>query len=402
MAVFSVNQINNYIKNLLARDFVLPNVTVSGEISNCKYHPAGHIYFTLKDDLSQINCVMFQSNRQRLTFRMQDGQQIEATGSVQVYEKNGTYQLYVRNASLSGQGELFERFLRLKEELGERGLFDEGYKKPIPRYAQRIGIVTAETGAAIRDIVNVSTRRNPYVELILRPALVQGEAAAADIAAAIAELDAMGLDTIIVGRGGGSIEDLWAFNEEIVAEAIFNANTPIISAVGHETDFTIADFVSDLRAPTPSAAAELANFDFYALNEQFAYYENRLDGLMDIKLRMLRERTRTLEARLNSLSPAEKVRRLKEKLGNYEKLIERAIDHKLGITRNYLRALAGRLDAGSPLKKISGGFGYLTVNNKAVRSVDEVSTGSTVVTYLNDGKILSTVTEILKEKQNEG
>ncbi|MBQ1423233.1 MAG: exodeoxyribonuclease VII large subunit, partial [Lachnospiraceae bacterium] len=219
--VYSVSQISSYIRNLFTKDYLLSRVTVRGEVSNCKYHSSGHIYFTLKDPGAAISCVMFASQREHLTFRLQDGQQIEASGQVSVYEKNGSYQLYVRSCRLSGAGELYERFLKLKEELEEMGMFDEIYKKPIPKYCRRIGIVTASTGAAIQDIINVTTRRNPYVELVLYPARVQGEGAKESIVRGIGRLDRMGLDVLIVGRGGGSIEDLWAFNEECVARAIF-------------------------------------------------------------------------------------------------------------------------------------------------------------------------------------
>ncbi len=270
--IYTVAQVNSYIKNMFTQDFMLQKVRIRGEVSNCKYHTSGHIYFTLKDAKSTISCVMFSSDRVGLPFRMTEGQQVVASGTVDVYERDGKYQLYARQIELDGIGALYERYERLKTELAERGMFAEQYKQPIPRYVRKLGVVTAETGAAVRDIINVASRRNPYVQIILYPAIVQGEAAVLSIINGIHAMEAQQVDVMIVGRGGGSIEDLWAFNEEAVAQAIFDCPIPIISAVGHETDVTIADFVADLRAPTPSAAAELAVCDYGQLTEQMAEY----------------------------------------------------------------------------------------------------------------------------------
>ena len=269
--VYSVGQVNTYIKNMFAQDFMMQRISIKGEVSNCKYHSSGHIYFTLKDGTGTMNAVMFAGNRRGLQFQMKEGDKVIVTGSVEIYERDGKYQLYAREIELDGAGNLYLKFEALKRELAEMGIFAAEYKKPIPKYIKRLGIVTAPTGAAVQDIRNIASRRNPYVQLILYPALVQGEGAVASIVNGIRALDALGVDTIIVGRGGGSIEDLWAFNEEEVARAIFACNTPIISAVGHETDTTIADFVSDLRAPTPSAAAELAVFDYEEGMVVYAY-----------------------------------------------------------------------------------------------------------------------------------
>lgn len=392
--IYSVTQINTYIRNLFSRDFSLRDVTIRGEVSNCKYHASGHIYFTLKDQTSAISCVMFQTYRQGLEFQIRDGMEIDASGQVSVYERSGTYQLYARSAKLSGQGELYERFLKLKADLEERGFFDPGYKKPIPPYPMKVGIVTSDTGAAIRDIVNVSTRRNPYVKLMLMPALVQGERAAADIADAIRRLDALGMDVMIVGRGGGSIEDLWPFNEEIVAEAIFDCVTPVISAVGHETDFTIADFVADLRAPTPSAAAELANFDYGAFCEQLSHYRSRLDTILGWRLSVEKEKARALSGRLAGLHPAEQTRLMRERLADSRKRLCRLMDGKAERAEILLRTEAGRLDALSPLKKLTGGFGYVTVNGKAVKSIEGISENDVLVTRISDGVIQSKVTGV--------
>lgn len=262
-SVYSVSQVNTYIKNMFAQDFALNRIQVKGEVSNLKYHTSGHIYFTLKDGGSALAAVMFAGRRAAgLKFRMQEGQQVIVRGSIEVYERDGRYQLYAKEIEPDGTGDLYRRFVELRDRLEEMGMFAGEYKQPIPRYARTVGIVTASTGAAIRDIMNISARRNPYVQLVLFPAQVQGEGAVPSIVKGIEVLDRMGLDVIIVGRGGGSIEDLWAFNEEAVARAIFACRTPVISAVGHETDVTIADYVADLRAPTPSAAAELAVFDY--------------------------------------------------------------------------------------------------------------------------------------------
>ncbi len=414
MQVYSVTQINTYIKNLFVRDFVLSRITVRGEVSNCKYHSSGHIYFTLKDRGGAISCVMFSGQRERLTFRLQDGQEIDASGQITVYEKSGTYQLYVRDCRLSGAGELYERFLQLKTELAEMGMFDEIYKKPIPRYSRRIGIVTASTGAAVRDIINVATRRDPYVELVLYPARVQGEGAKESIVRGIRQLDKMGLDVMIVGRGGGSIEDLWAFNEECVARAIFEAETPIISAVGHETDFTIADFVADRRAPTPSAAAELASFEYDVLEEQFGAYRSALEKEMTQRLQLLKARVNADKERLQRLSPQSVLQNRRQQLdamkGSMRQLIERKTERYLqkaertadalrqrmrGVLedrRHRLQVTAVRLDGLSPLKKMGGGYGYITDGRgKSIRSVQDVRKGARMMTYVRDGRIVSDV-----------
>ena len=274
--IYTVSQVNTYIKNMFVQDYALSRISVKGEVSNCKYHSSGHIYFTLKDGKGTLSAVMFASQRVGLSFRLEEGQQVIVTGSVDVYERDGKYQLYAKEIKREGKGDLFLRFQQLKEELEEMGMFSPEYKQPIPRYAKVIGVVTAPTGAAIRDIMNISARRNPYVQLVLYPALVQGEQAKYSIAEGIRTLDAVGVDVMIVGRGGGSIEDLWAFNEEMVARAIFDCSTPVISAVGHETDVTIADYVADLRAPTPSAAAELAVFDYLQFQREIEGYVSAL------------------------------------------------------------------------------------------------------------------------------
>ena len=301
--VYTVKQVNAYIKNMFTQDYMLGRIYVKGEVSNCKYHTSGHIYFSLKDESGTIACVMFAGQRGGLSFRMQEGQQVIVFGGVNVYERSGSYQLYAREIRLDGEGILFERFQALKRELEEMGMFAPEYKKPIPAYASRIGVVTAPTGAAVRDIINISRRRNPYVQLILYPAQVQGEGAKESIARGIAMLDRLGVDVIIVGRGGGSMEDLWAFNEEEVARAIFDCSTPVISAVGHETDTTISDFVADLRAPTPSAAAELAVYDLGMTMERMRELEGRMGRILRQRVELWRSRLKAEAIRLEHSIP---------------------------------------------------------------------------------------------------
>ena len=316
--IYSVGQVNRYVKNMFTQDFVLQKVYVKGEVSNCKYHPSGHIYFSLKDETGVLSCVMFAGQRRGLAFRMKNGDKVVAGGSVDVYERDGRYQLYAREITLEGAGALYERFLALKEELEEMGMFAQEYKQPIPHFIHRLGVVTAPAGAAVQDIRNISLRRNPYLQIILYPALVQGEGAADSIVQGIRMLDQAGVDVIIVGRGGGSIEDLWAFNEEKVARAIFECNTPVISAVGHETDFTIADFVADMRAPTPSAAAELAVDDFRQIIRSCQDYQDRLQRSMQNKLDILRAYLKQYQMKMDYLSPATRLRDNRQSLVDLE------------------------------------------------------------------------------------
>ena len=286
--VYTVKQVNAYIRNMFAQDFMLNRIYVKGEVSNVKYHTSGHIYFSLKDESGTIACVMFAGQRSGLSFRMREGQQIIVLGSISVYERDGTYQLYAKEIRLDGAGLLYERFLALKQELEEMGMFAPEYKRPIPPYVRTLGVVTAPTGAAVRDIINITKRRNPYVQIILYPALVQGEGAAESIVKGIRMLEEKKVDVMIVGRGGGSIEDLWAFNEEIVARAVFESTVPVISAVGHETDMTIIDYVADLRAPTPSAAAELAVCEIRKVDEKMENYARKMHRSLVQKLNMTR------------------------------------------------------------------------------------------------------------------
>ena len=311
---YSVGQVNRYVRNMFTQDYFLQKIYVKGEVSNCKYHTSGHIYFSLKDETGTLSCVMFAGQRRGLAFSMKNGDKVIVGGTIDVYERDGRYQLYAKEITLEGAGALYERFLALKQELEEMGMFDPGYKQPIPRFIRRLGVVTAPAGAAIQDIRNISYRRNPYLQIILYPALVQGSEAAQSIVKGIRTLDQAGVDVIIVGRGGGSIEDLWAFNEEIVARAIFECNTPVISAVGHETDFTIADFVADLRAPTPSAAAELAVDDFRSVVQTILLYKQRMYRAMSGKVDLSRSRLEQFQTRLSYLSPEARLREQRQHL----------------------------------------------------------------------------------------
>ena len=394
---YSVSQVNSYIRNMFQTDFVLNRIKVTGEVSNCKYHSSGHIYFTLKDSGGALACVMFAGDRRGLSFQLKDGMQVKATGSINVYERDGKYQLYAKSIQQEGAGALYEKYLALKAELEEMGMFDAAYKQPIPKYATRIGVVTAATGAAIHDIINISGRRNPYVQLYLYPAKVQGEGAAQTICEGIHTLDDMNLDVIIVGRGGGSIEDLWAFNEEVVARAVFECRTPVISAVGHETDFTIIDFVSDRRAPTPSAAAELAVFDYNEWQDRLERYEKSLVQLMSDRVDELRGRLDAYMVRLNYLRPERRLEDNRQYLDNLTQQLERAMDRLVNERRHTMQILAGRLKALSPLAKISGGFGYIEgKDGHSVKSVDDVKDGDTLSIRLSDGKIYAKVND--KEK----
>ena len=357
--IYSVGQVNTYIQNMFAQDFMLRQISIKGEVSNCKYHSSGHIYFTLKDQTGTIAAVMFSRYRRGLAFQMKEGDKVVVTGSVEVYERDGKYQLYAREIELEGAGNLYLKYEALKRELEEMGMFDAAYKKPIPRYATRIGIVTAPTGAAIQDIRNIAARRNPYVQLILYPALVQGDGAAANIVRGIHALDVLGVDVIIVGRGGGSIEDLWAFNEEEVARAIFACNTPVISAVGHQTDTTISDYVADLRAPTPSAAAELAVFDVQLVEKWLMDYGTQMRRQLELKLNQMHTRLMHDEEKLRYLNPRTKLKENEKRLDELGAALERRMQAILEQKRHKLALLSGSLDGMSPLKKLAQGYSYV-------------------------------------------
>ncbi len=374
---------------------MLQAVLVKGEVSNCKYHSSGHIYFTLKDSRGTMNCVMFAGNRSGLNFRLAEGQQVIAGGTVDVYERDGKYQLYVRQITLDGAGLLYERFEQLKRELEELGMFAQEYKQPIPRYIHTLGVVTADTGAAVRDIIQITRRRNPYVQIILYPATVQGESAAQSIVNGIRALEALKVDVMIVGRGGGSMEDLWAFNERIVAQAVFDCSIPIISAVGHETDTTIIDFVSDLRAPTPSAAAELAVYDIRQLTDTLDGYGHTLQKLMRRQLQDCREKAAHYEMQLRYLSPASRIREKKTYALSLEERLQDRMQQLLRQKRHRLALYIEQMKGLSPLEKLSSGYSYVeNESGQNVRSVKQTSVGETLTVRMRDGSVKTLVTQV--------
>lgn len=400
--VYTVRQVNTYIKNMFTQDFMLNRIYVKGEVSNCKYHTSGHIYFSLKDESGQISCVMFAGQRNGLAFRMQDGQQVVALGSVSVYERDGRYQLYANEIILSGAGLLHEKFEALKKELGEMGMFAEEYKQPIPFYAKKIGIVTAPTGAAIQDIINIANRRNPYVQLILYPALVQGEGAKESIVKGIRMLEEQQVDIIVVGRGGGSIEDLWAFNEEAVARAIFECQIPVISAVGHETDTTIADYVADLRAPTPSAAAELAVWEYRSFALMLAEQKSAMERIMQDKILQERKCLEAYRLKMQLLHPANKLREQKMRAADLEDKFRLVMDQKLTQAKHRLQMSIEILKGLSPLEKLSQGYSYVQQESgTVVKSVDDVEEGQKLTIYVTDGNVKVLVEQKEKEMPYE-
>ena len=397
---YSVGQVNRYVKNMFTQDFFLQKIYVKGEVSNCKYHTSGHIYFSLKDETGTMSCVMFAGHRRGLAFSMKDGDKVIVGGSVNVYERDGRYQLYAKEITLEGAGALYERYLALKQELEEMGMFAGEYKQPIPKFIRRLGVVTAPTGAAVQDIRNISYRRNPYLQIILYPALVQGADAAESIVKGIRMLDGLNVDVIIVGRGGGSIEDLWAFNEEIVARAIFECRTPVISAVGHETDFTIADFVADLRAPTPSAAAELAVNDYRSVVESFSVYRQRMYRAMSTRLDFYRSRLANFSTKFGYLSPEYRLREQRQRLADAESSLQNAMEGKLKENRHRLSLYVERFTGLSPLRKLNQGFSYVADQEKrTLTSVKQVKNGDTIYISVTDGTIEAKVNSIKKEER---
>ena len=397
---YSVGQVNRYVKNMFTQDFFLQKIYVKGEVSNCKYHTSGHIYFSLKDETGTMSCVMFAGHRRGLAFSMKDGDKVIVGGSVDVYERDGRYQLYAKEITLEGAGALYERYLALKQELEEMGMFAGEYKQPIPKFIRRLGVVTAPTGAAVQDIRNISYRRNPYLQIILYPALVQGAGAAESIVKGIRMLDGLNVDVIIVGRGGGSIEDLWAFNEEIVARAIFECRTPVISAVGHETDFTIADFVADLRAPTPSAAAELAVNDYRSVVESVSVYRQRMYRAMSTRLDFYRSRLANFSTKFGYLSPEYRLREQRQRLADAESSLQNAMEGKLKENRHRLSLYVERFTGLSPLRKLNQGFSYVADQEKrTLTSVKQVKNGDTIYISVTDGTIEAKVNSIKKEER---
>lgn len=400
--IYSVSQVNQYIKSLISEDYFLSRIYVRGEVSNCKYHSSGHIYFTLKDRTGAIACVMFAGSRNGLKFRLTEGQQVIVFGNISVYERDGRYQLYAREIVLEGAGLLYAQYEALKKELNEKGYFASEHKKHIPFYPKRVGIVTAPAGAAIQDMINISSRRNPYVQLVLYPAIVQGEQAVGSIVKGIRYLDKQNVDVIIVGRGGGSIEDLWAFNEREVAEAIFNCQTPVISAVGHETDWTIADLVSDLRAPTPSAAAEMAVPEFVAIEQRLQEYAYRLGMKMEEHLNFERQRLAKYQMQIKYASPMSRMNDYRQQLMYMEDSMQQVLRERLTQKRHQLALYCERISGLSPLKQLERGYAMVSnENGQGVHSVQDICVGEKMHVRFSDGILDALVLEMHREGRKE-
>ena len=394
--VYSVTKVNEGINKLFSSRPGLSNISIEGEVSNCTYNSSGHIYFTLKDSKSQISAVMFKGKRiTGLKFALKDGMKVIVSGSIEVYVQGGKYQLYASRIEEAGLGILYEKYLKLKAILEEKGLFDEKNKKTIPRFASKVGIVTSPTGAAIQDIINVSKRRNPYVELILYPALVQGENAHKSIIKGIKALDKTDVDVIIVGRGGGSIEDLWSFNEEELAIAIYEAKTPIISAVGHETDFTIADFVADIRAATPSQAAEIANFEYSKFVSDLDNINIRMKNSLRTKLALLNNILQTYKLKLASFSPTKRINGYRTYLVEIDNSLNKKINAKLNDTKSKLAVYATKIEALSPLKRIANGYAYVADDlGNRISKVKDIKKDSIINLSFIDGKVSAKVLDM--------
>lgn len=399
--IYTVRQVNTYIKNMFTQDYALNRLRVKGEVSGCKYHPSGHIYFTLKDESGVLPCVMFAGNRRGLSFVLQNGLQVVVEGSISIYERDGRYQMYATGITREGIGELYQKYEQLKSRLQEMGMFDASFKQPIPRFALRIGVVTASSGAAIHDIMNIAARRNPYVQLVLCPAKVQGEGAAESVAAAIERIDRLGLDCLIVGRGGGSIEDLWAFNEEVVARAIFDCDTPVISAVGHETDTTIADFVADMRAPTPSAAAELAVFDYEQFQGGLQTMEEMLHRKMEQVVGRYRDRLLQMDLQLRLQHPKNRIATERQYLSELEDRLHGRMERMLVDRKHQFALLAERLEGLSPLKKLQGGYGYVYTATGPLTAAADVKEGETAWIRLHDGIVETRITGVTAENKKD-
>lgn len=394
--VFSVTQINTYIKRMFQSDYALRRISIKGQVSNCKYHSSGHIYFSLKDEGSQISCVMFANARyDGLKFELEDGQEVVVDGNISVYERGGSYQLYAQEIRLNGIGELYVAYEMLKQKLYEEGLFDHEKKKPIPKNPKKIGVVTARTGAAIHDIISTAKRRNPYVQLILYPAKVQGDGASDTIVAGIKALDQYGVDIIIVGRGGGSIEDLWAFNEEKVARAIYEAQTPIISGTGHEVDTTIADYAADLRAATPTAACELAVPDIREVMEGIINREYTLRTLLKQVVRRYQMKLQQYQITIANFDPRFQLQEQKMHLAELEEQIHAVMKNKMTDYQHKLELYTKELHGLSPTAKLINGFGYIEGSNgEPVTSVKKVMEGDQISLAISDGTIITKAEQI--------
>lgn len=392
---YTVRQVNTYIKNIFAQDFMLNRIYVKGEVSNCKYHSSGHIYFSLKDESGTITCIMFAGSRSGLSFRMQEGMQVVVLGTISVYERDGRYQLYAKEVILEGAGVLYEKFEALKKELEEMGMFAPQYKQPIPKFVRNVGIVTAPTGAAVRDIINIANRRNPYVQLTLYPAQVQGEGAANSIVKGISMLKSKAVDVIIIGRGGGSMEDLWAFNEESVARAIFDCHVPVISAVGHETDTTIADYVADMRAPTPSAGAELAVYEYLGAAGIMGEYEAGLRRYILQKVGAERAKLKQASLKLRFSHPCQKLLEKRQRAADIEQKLRFLMESNLENRKHRLALYAEQMKGLSPLEKLQQGYSYVEGDKgQNIKSVRQVEVGNLMKVHMTDGCVLAHIREI--------
>ena len=381
-------------------DFALNHIYVRGEVSNCKYHSSGHIYFTLKDRGGAIACVMFAGNRKGLNFRMTEGMAVIVFGSVSVYERDGRYQLYAREIMQEGAGKLYEAYEALKKKLLAEGLFDEEHKLDIPKYPKRLGVVTARTGAAVQDIINVSLRRNPWLQIVFCPATVQGEGAVQSVVRGIRALEEAGVDVMIVGRGGGSIEDLWAFNEEMVARAVYDCKIPVISAVGHETDTTIIDYVADLRAPTPSAAAELAVPDMRIVLGQLQGYEEALEDAMEQIIALCRQRVDSYARVFRHLNPQSRLNDRRQRLMEVEDRLRLGMERRIEQAKSELAIRTQQLEGVSPLRQLERGYAYVSdEDGHGVASAEQVTVGQHLFLDVKDGMIESEVTAIQKQKR---
>ena len=391
--VYSINELNNYVKNVLDSDANLRQILVSGEVSNFKAHYSGHMYMTLKDETSSVKAVMFAGNASKLRFSVENGMKVLVLGTVSLYPRDGSYQLYISSMQPDGIGALSIAFEQLKEKLSKEGLFDASHKKKLPSFPDKIGVVTSATGAAIQDIFNVLSRRYPVAEVVVRPAQVQGDGAAEDIAKAIEEFNAFnGADVLIVGRGGGSIEDLWAFNEEVVARAVFNSKIPVISAVGHETDYTICDFVADLRAPTPSAAAEIAVPDITELTADLLKIKQQM--IISVKNKFNEERTRLLAIEKSGAlkDPLSKLNENKRNLLYFSEKINDLTQAYIDRQKLHFSSLAGKLDTLSPLGVIARGYAIVSKGEDVLTKAKDFNIGDTVNIKLSDGNVSASVT----------
>ncbi|HAT4212201.1 TPA: exodeoxyribonuclease VII large subunit [Clostridium perfringens] len=389
LKTLSVGEVNNYVKKLVENDFILKNLNVKGEISNLKFHSSGHIYFSLKDENSKVNCIMFKNNAVNLDFRLEEGMKVEIKARLGVYHKEGTYQLYCENIKKAGIGELFEEFHKLKKELSEEGIFDEKYKRALPKFPKRIGIITARTGAAVRDIINVIQRRNKSLDIILYPAKVQGENAADSIIEGIRYFNnEKSVDVIILGRGGGSIEELWAFNNRDLAYEIFNSRIPTVSAVGHEVDFTISDFVSDMRAPTPSAAGELVSPSLKEMINDLLNKKEFLHRAIDRKFLNAKKDVDLLHKGLKGNNPKHIIEKRIKEVNSLEEKLNFLGKRKIDKAKDELIALNSILQTLNPLNTLGRGYSVIMdKEDKVINEVSELKKNDMVKVIMKDGSV---------------